>query len=177
MNEIKTKELKENVMRKIRIEKIVLSVGGTGDELEKGVKLLKLLTGKTPAKMKSRKRIPTLKVRPGLEVGAVITIRKNTIEMLKRMLEAIDNKLKRRQISENNFSFGVAEYIEIPGVEYDRSIGIKGLDITVVFQRAGRRVKLKKIKRGKFSKRQRISKVEIIKFMEENFQTEFFGKA
>ena len=177
MNEIKTKELKENVMRKIRIEKIVLSVGGTGDELEKGVKLLKLLTGKTPAKMKSRKRIPTLKVRPGLEVGAVITIRKNTIEILKRMLEAIDNKLKRRQISENNFSFGVAEYIEIPGVEYDRSIGIKGLDITVVFQRAGRRVKLKKIKRGKFSKRQRISKVEIIKFMEENFQTEFFGKA
>ncbi len=37
------------------------------------------------------------------------------------------------------------EYIEIPGVEYDRDIGIRGLDITIVFKRAGRRVRLKKL--------------------------------
>ncbi|MAG79163.1 50S ribosomal protein L5 [Candidatus Pacearchaeota archaeon] len=163
----------KNIMRTIKIEKVVLNVGATGEELEKGVKLLKILTGKKPAKMKSNKRIPTLSVRPGLEVGAVVTIRKDINEFLKRMLAAIDNKLNRNQISENNFSFGIKEYIEIPDVEYQREIGIIGFDITVVFIRSGRRVKLKKVKRGKIPKKQIISKKEIIKFMEEKFQTEF----
>ena len=162
-----------NPMREIKIEKVVLSAGGTGDDLEKGVKLLKLLTGKKPAKMKSKKRIPSLGVRPGLEVGAVVTLRKNAEEFLKKMLMAESNSLKKKQISENNFSFGVKEYIEIPGVEYERDIGIMGFDVTVVFKRTGRRVKLKKIKRGKVPKKQSISKEEIIKFMEEKFQTEF----
>ncbi|OGJ13067.1 50S ribosomal protein L5 [Candidatus Pacearchaeota archaeon RBG_19FT_COMBO_34_9] len=163
----------ENPTRKIRIEKVVLSIGGTAEQLDKGVRLLKLITEKNPSKMKSHKRIPAFGVRPKLEVGAVITIRKDNGEILKRMLTAIDNKLKRKQISENNFSFGIKEYIEIPGMEYQRDIGIMGLDITVVFKRAGRRVALRKIKKGKVSSRQKISREEIIKFMEDNFQTEF----
>ncbi len=164
---------KENPTRQIRIEKVVLSVGGTAEELEKGVKLLKLITGRIPAKMKSRKRIPAFGVRPNLEVGAVITIRKDIKTVLKRMLTAVDNKLRKKQMSENNFSFGIKEYIEIPGMDYQRDIGIMGLDITVVFKRAGRRVKLRKMKAGKIPARQKITKQEIIKFMEENFQTEF----
>lgn len=162
-----------NIMQKIKMEKVVLSVGGKGEELEKGIKLLKLLTNREPAKMMSRKRIPTLGVRPKLEVGAVVTIRENPEEILKKMLATKDNILKKSQISENNFSFGLEEYLEIPGIEYQRDIGIRGLDVTVVFKRTGRRVKLKKIKKGRIPKRQNISKQEIIKFMEENFNTEF----
>ena len=164
---------KQNIMRNIKIEKIVLSVGGIGDPLEKGVKLLEILTERKPAKMKSKRRIPTLNVRPGLEIGAVVTLRKDLKNFLKRMLSTIDNVLNKKQISENNFSFGIKEYIEIPGMEYQRDIGVMGFDVTVVFKRTGRRVKLKKIKRGKIPKRQIISKEEIIKFMEENFQVEF----
>lgn len=167
------KEKSENPMRKVRLDKVVLSVGGTGDDLEKGVKLLEILTNKKPARMKSHKRIPALGVRPKLEVGAVITIRKDAEEVLKRMLAAIDNKLKRKQMSENNFSFGLKEYIEIPGIEFNRDIGIRGFDVTVVFKRAGRRVGLKKIKRGKVSKKQIITREEIIKFMEDSFGTNF----
>ena len=162
-----------NLMREIKIEKIVLSIGGTGDNLEKGVKLLKMLTGKKPARTKSNKRIPSLGIRPKLEVGTIVTIRKNAEEFLKKMLIAIDNRLKEKQISENNFSFGIPEYIEIPETEYQRDIGIMGLDVTVVFARTGRRTGLKKIKKGKIPKRQRITKNEIIKFMENKFQTEF----
>jgi large subunit ribosomal protein L5 len=165
--------MNENVMRNIKIEKIVLSVGGTGEYLEKGYKLLEILTEKKPAKTKSRKRIPALGVRPGLEIGCVVTLRKDYNELLKRLLIAIDNVLKKKQISENNFSFGLKEYIEIPGMEYHREIGIMGFDVTVVFKRAGRRVRLKKIKQGKVPKRQVITKEEIIKFMEEHFQTQF----
>ena len=162
-----------NIMREIKIEKIVLSIGGTGEDLEKGVKLLKILTGRKPAKKKSHKRIPTLGIRPNLEVGAMVTIRQNIKEFLSKMLTTIDNRLTKKQISENNFSFGIKEYIEIPGVEYQRDIGIIGFDVTVVFKRTGKRVKLKKVKRGKIPKRQAISREEIIKFMEDNFQTEF----
>jgi large subunit ribosomal protein L5 len=169
MNEKKSK----NKMREIKIEKLVLSVGGTGDNLEKGVKLLKLLTNKKPCKTKATRRIPSLGVKPGLEVGAVVTIRKRKEELLKKFLTAEDNTLKKKQISENNFSFGIKEYIEIPGIEYHREIGIMGLDVTLVFKRAGRRVRLRKIKKGKVSKRQIITKEEIIKFMEENFDTKF----
>ena len=163
----------DNPMRKIRIEKVVLSVGGIGEELEKGYRLLEMLTNRKPAKMRSTKRIPTFGVRPKLEIGAVVTIRKNPQDVLKRMLSAIENKLRKKQISDNNFSFGIKEYIEIPGVEYQRDIGIRWFDVTVVFKRAGRRVKLRKIKMGKVSRKQIISPEEIIKFMEEQFKTEF----
>ena len=177
VNAEKVKEGSENVMRKISIEKIVLSTGGTAENLEKGFKLLKyLIKDRKPAKKRARKRIPALGVRPGLEVGTVLTIRKGNQEVLKKMLSAIENKLKKKQISENNFSFGVKEYIEIPGAEYQREIGIIGFDVTVVFKRSGRRVRLKKIKNGKIPMRQKITKEEIIKFMEENFGTKFTGK-
>ena len=164
---------KTNPMRDIKIEKVVLSIGATGEELEKSVKLLKFLTGKKPVKMRAKKRIPNFGIKPGLEIGTIVTIRRNIEEILKKMLASIDNVLKKKQISENNFSFGINEYIEIPGVEYQRDIGMRGLDVTVVFKRAGKRVKLKRIKKGRIPKRQAVSGQEIIKFMEENFGTRF----
>ena len=160
-------------MRDIKIEKVVLGIGGTGEYLEKGFKLLEILTGRKPTKTKSRKRIPALGVRLGLQIGCVVTLRKDYDELLRKLLIAVDNTLKKKQISENNFSFGVQEYIEIPGMEYHRDIGIMGFDVTIVFKRSGRRVKLRKIKRGKVPKRQVITREEIIKFMEDNFQTQF----
>jgi len=170
----KTEKLvKENLMREIKLDKVVLSVGGVAEDLEKGFQLLQIITGRKPAKTMSRKRIPSLGVRPKLEVGAVVTIRKDLKTFLKRMLDGRENTLKKSQVSENNFSFGIKEYIEIPEMEYQREIGIRGLDVTVVLKRTGRRVALKKAKRGKVSRRQNISKEEIIKFMEENFNTKF----
>jgi len=167
-----TKE--KNPMREIKIEKLAFHVGGTGAELEKGVSLLKMLfPGRKPSKMRSTKRIPTLGVRPGLEVGAVVTVRKETKELLNKMLFAIDRKLRKKQISNNNFSFGIKEYLEVPGMEYNRDIGMMGFDVTVVFKRTGRRVGQRKIARAKVPEKQRVTKQEIIKFMEENFQVKF----
>jgi len=168
-----TEKMNDNTMRKVKIEKVILGVGGIGEDLEKGVKLLKFITNKTPSKTKSNKRIPELGVRPGLFVGGVVTIRKDIESTLKRLLASVDNTLRKNQVAENGFSFGIKEYIEIPGLEYQRDIGIKGLDVTIVFQRTGKRVGLKKIKRGRIPSRHRVSKEEIIKFMEEKFNTKF----
>jgi large subunit ribosomal protein L5 len=170
---MESKENTKNKMQEITIEKIVLNVGGTGDYLEKGFKLIQLISGKKPCKKKSVKRIPTWSVRPGLEVGAVVTLRKSYEELLRKLLLAVENKIRKKQLSENNFSFGIKEYLEIPGMEYQRDIGIMGFDVTIVFKRNGRRVKLRKIKQGNIPKRQAISKQEIIKFMEDNYQVVF----
>jgi len=161
-----------NKMQTIKIEKIVLSIGGTADNLEKGFKLIQKISGKTPMKRKSNKRIPSFGVRPGLEVGVMVTIRgKQGAELLKRLLGAIENTLKKKQIAENSFSFGIKEYIEIPNMEYLREVGIIGLDVSVTFVRPGKRVIRKKIKRGKLPQKQNISKEEIIEFMKKNFNT------
>ena len=87
------------------------------------------------------------------------------------MLTAVDNKFKKKQVSDNHFSFGIKEYIEIPGMEYQRDIGIRGLNITVVFSRPGLRVKRKKIKHGRVPKKHYVKKEEIIKYMGDNFKT------
>jgi large subunit ribosomal protein L5 len=166
---------KENPMRSIRLEKVVLSCGATGPDLEKSKLLLELLTGKKAQIISAgpKRRIPAFGVKPGLDLGTSVTLRgKEAFENLKKLLGAVDNYLDEEQIAENGFSFGIKEYIEIPGVEYQRTIGIRGLNVTAVFIRAGVRVKRKKIKKGKIPKKQNVTKEEIISYMEENFETE-----
>ncbi len=164
----------ENQMRKVKIEKILLSAGATGDDLKRAKKLLEFVSGKKAQILASSKRIPEFDVRPGLEVGTRVTLRgEEAISLLKRLLGAMDNEIKKKQVSDNHFSFGIKEYIEIPGAEYQRDIGIRGFNVTVVFTRAGARVKLKKIKRGHVPKRQFVTKDEIMKYMKEAFKTKF----
>ena len=168
------KNQKDNPMRKIFIEKVVLSAGGTSDNLAKAKKLLEFLTARKAQIIVSQKRIPDFGVRPGLEVGTQVTLRgKNALDMLRRLLGALDNKLSRRQVADSHISFGIKEYIEIPGAEYQRDIGIRGFNTTIVFSRAGLRVKRKKIKRGSVGRNQYVKKEDVVKFMEEQFKTEF----
>lgn len=163
-------------MREIKLEKVVLNIGGVGEKLDKGEILLKAITGKKPVKVKAVRRIPTWNVRPGLDVGIKVTLRgEDAINMVKKLLPAIDNTLKEKQIQNNCFSFGIHEYIEIPGVEYIREVGIMGFEATVVFSRAGKSVEKKKIKRGK-SRRLTVTREEIEAFLVSKFKTEILRK-
>lgn len=174
MNKQKTQAKLENPMRTIKMEKIVLSCGATGQDIERSKKLLEILSSKKAQIIKTgpNRRIPDFGVTPKMEVGTRVTLRRDAAaNLLKRLLGAIDNSLKENQIVENGFSFGIHEYIEIPGTEYQRDIGIRGLNVTVVFARAGARVKRKKIKSGRLPGKQHITPEEIIKYMEENFST------
>jgi large subunit ribosomal protein L5 len=156
----------ENVMRKPVLEKVVLNCGGTAEKLEKSVKLLEILTGKKVKEVVSSKRIPSLGVRPGLKTGCTVTLRgKEKEALLRRLLGANDYTIKKKQVADNHFSFGIKEYLEIPDMEYQRNIGIVGLDVTAVFKRAGKRVAFKKIKHGKVPRRQDVTKEEIIDYL------------
>lgn len=169
----------QNPMKKVRLEKVVLSCGATGPNLEKAKKLLEMITERKAQIVNSgpKRRIPNFNVKPDMPLGTSVTLRgKIASELLKRLLVAIDNKLRRKQIARNGFSFGIQEYIEIPGLEYKREIGIRGLNVTASFIRAGVRVKRKKIKSGRMPERQYVHKDEIMEFMKENFNTEMIGK-
>src|SRR3989344_2474278 len=165
-----------NVMRKPFVEKVVLSACATENNLVKAKKLLELLSGRKAQIIKAgpKRRIPELGVKPGMELGTRVTLRGDkALDILRRLLGAIDNKLKRKQIADNHFSFGIEEYIDIPDMEYVREIGVRGFNTSVVFARAGLRAQRKKIKRGRVPKKQHVTPDEIINYMEENFKTKF----
>ena len=130
------------------------------------------LSGMKAYKTKAKKRIPTFGIRPGLEIGCKVTVRKDKEKLLKRLLASVNNQIRMKKIQDNHFSFGIDEYIEIPGIEYQRDIGILGLDVTVVFARKGKRVKIRKIKKGKLPRKQNVSKEEIKEFLIKKFDVE-----
>jgi len=166
----------ENPMREIKLEKVVLNIGGVAEKLDKGKILLEAISGKKAMKVKATKRIPAWSVRPGLEVGVKVTLRgKEALEMIKKLLPAIDNTLKEKQIQDNCFSFGIKEYIEIPGVEYIREVGVMGFEVTAVFSRAGKSVEKKKVKRGK-ARRLIVTRKEIENYLVTKFNTEILRK-
>jgi large subunit ribosomal protein L5 len=168
--------MKNNIMRTPKIEKVVLNVGGTGDKVEKGFILLEKLTGKKAVKVTTQKRIPTWNVRPGLIVGAKVTLRgKDADDFITRVLPAISNTIKEKQVRPNFVSFGIHEYIEIPGMEYIREVGIMGFELTIVFVRAGKRIEKRKVKRGK-ARRQDVTVEEITKIMEDKFKVKILRK-
>ncbi|HJO14628.1 MAG TPA: 50S ribosomal protein L5 [Candidatus Pacearchaeota archaeon] len=165
----------KNPMQEIEIEKMVLHCGGTEDKLEKSIKLLEMISGsKKIYVVRSTRRIPTFGISPGKKSGAKITIRDKVKikELLERFFVSMDNELPKKQITTNQVCFGIPEYIEIPGLEYNRDIGITGFEVMLVFKRKGKSVKLRKIKKGKYPKRQDVAKEEIENYMESKFNLE-----
>jgi large subunit ribosomal protein L5 len=175
MTKQKSESEGQNIMRIPRIDKVVLSAGATGNDLDKAFKLLELISERKPQIIKSgpKKRIPAFGVKPNMSLGVNVTLRgQEATDILKKLLGAIDNSLKNKQIDTNHFSFGIDEYINIPGMKYVREIGIRGFNVTVVFERQGVRVKKKKAKEGKLPRKQHINPKEIISFMKGKFNTE-----
>jgi large subunit ribosomal protein L5 len=163
----------ESQMKKIMIEKLTLNFcAGTNQKLlDKGFKLIQMISGKTPVKTVSNKRIPSWGLRPGLPIGCKITLRgKEANEMLSKLLEGIDKTLKEKSFdSQGNFSFGLKEYIDVPSLKYDPDIGIIGFEAAVTLYRKGYRVMRRKGMKTKISKTHRISAEEAKNFVRSNF--------
>ena len=163
----------ENQMRKIYLEKVTLNIGAGKEQamLDKSVKLIENLTGKKPIRTLCKKRIPAWGLRPGLPIGCKLTLRgEEAAAILKRMLNAKAHKLSQDKFDdEGNLTFGVPEYIDIEGARYDPDIGIIGLQITATLNRAGFRIKRRKLQKKSLPKRHRITREDAIQFMKDNF--------
>lgn len=168
-----------HVMRQIKIEKINLNlgVGAPGENLEKAIRLLQKISQAKPVKTKSKRRIPTWGIRPNLEIGARVTLRgKKAQELLKNLLLAVKNTVKKSSFdNRGNFSFGIPEYINIPGIEYDAAIGIIGLEVAVTLQRPGFRIRRRRIKQKAIPPRHNIAQEEAVSFVKKTFNTTVIG--
>ncbi len=168
----KKAEQKNNIMREIKISQISLNIGAGKDEnkMKKAIILLQKISNMKPIKTTSKKRIPGWGLRVGLPIGCKVTIRKNTSGMLKRLLAAKENILSMRNFdTQGNFSFGIPEYIDIEGMEYDPELKIMGLEVAVGLSRPGFRIKNRKNKTKKIDNSHKITKDEAIAFVKEKF--------
>jgi large subunit ribosomal protein L5 len=161
----------ENPMRKIRIDKVVINIGfaKTPERLEAAVALLKKMTSMEPVVIKAKGRT-TFGTSKGKPMGAKATLRGNAAsEFLKKAFGAVENKIRLRSFSGGNFSFGIKEYIDIPGMQYDPEIGIIGMDVCVSLERPGYRVKRRHIRSAALGADHEIKREEAAEFMRGQF--------
>ena len=134
-------QITESPMKKISLEKIVLNmgVGKSGDIIEVAKRALEQISGKKPASRSARETQRDWGIRKGEPIGVAVTIRgDDAVALLKRLFDAKGNILKSRSFDNfGNYSFGINEHIDIPGVKYDPHIGILGLGISLTLSRPG----------------------------------------
>lgn len=135
----------KSVMEVPRVEKVVLNMG-LGEAilnvkiLDSAVDELGLISGQKAVITKAKKSIATFKLRQGMPIGAMVTLRKDRMfEFLDRLLNiSIPRVRDFKGVSpkafdgKGNFSMGVKEQLIFPEINYDKIDKIKGLNITIV---------------------------------------------
>ena len=163
-------------MLKPKIEKVVINccVGKSGEPLEKAMRILQELTGQKPSIRRAKKTIKDFGIRRKEPIACVVTLRgERAREFLSRAFQAVDNRISKSSFDEmGNFSFGIKEHIDIPGVKYDPELGIIGMDVSVALERPGFRVKRRRRARSKIGTEHLLSPDEAISFIREEFNVE-----
>lgn len=151
-----------------------ISVGKSGEPLEKASKVLEQLTGQKPMKRKAKKTIRDFGIRKGEPISCVVTLRKEkAVEFLSRTLKAVDNRISKDCFDKNgNFSFGIKEHIEIPGTKYMPELGIFGMDISVGLGRGGYRVKEKRRAKSRIGRSHQLRPEEAVAFVKDTMGVE-----
>ncbi|MBN2723658.1 MAG: 50S ribosomal protein L5 [Deltaproteobacteria bacterium] len=149
-NETISKKLQEefgykNVMEIPRLKKIVLNVG-LGDAIqnpkliESAFEEIKIITGRKPVITKAKKSVANFKLREGMKIGVMVTLRREAMyEFLDRLVAlALPRTRDFKGISakgfdgRGNYTLGIREQIIFPEINYDNIEKISGLNITVV---------------------------------------------
>ncbi len=135
----------KNKMRVPRLQKIVVNMG-LGEAIQ-NIKVLDsatseimTITGQKPMPTKAKKSIANFKLRKGMPIGCMVTLRKDRMyEFFDRLVNiALPRVRDFRGISgksfdgRGNYSLGIKEQIIFPEIDYDKIDKIKGLNITIV---------------------------------------------
>ncbi|MGD2012401.1 MAG: 50S ribosomal protein L5 [Desulfobacterales bacterium] len=134
-----------NVMQVPRLEKVVLNMG-LGEAIQ-NIKLLdtaaeelQIIAGQHPVITRAKKSIAAFKLREGMPIGCMVTLRRNRMYdfFYKLVNVALPRVRDFRGISgkafdgRGNYSLGIKEHIIFPEIDYDKIDKIKGLNISVV---------------------------------------------
>ena len=134
-----------NVMQVPRLSKVVVNMG-LGDAIE-NVKVIEtaaaeigIITGQKPVVTKARKSIANFKLREGVPIGVMVTLRRDQMYHFLDKLIAIALPRVRdfKGVSpkgfdgRGNYTLGIKEQIMFPEVNYDKIDKIRGMNITIV---------------------------------------------
>jgi large subunit ribosomal protein L5 len=135
----------DNIMAVPRIEKIVVNMGlGEATQntklLDPLVADLASITGQKPVTTKAKKSIAAFKVRAGMSIGAMVTLRNdNMYEFLDRLIStALPRVRDFRGVStksfdgRGNYTLGLRDQLIFPEVDYSKVEKLKGMNITIV---------------------------------------------
>jgi large subunit ribosomal protein L5 len=133
-----------NIMQVPKIVKITVNMGvgeAVADRkvMDAAVADLTKITGQKPMVTKSRKAIATFKLRQGLAVGCMVTLRGDRMyEFLDRLISIAMPRIRdfrgvspRSFDGRGNYSLGIKEQIIFPEIQYDQIDTIRGMDITI----------------------------------------------
>ncbi|MCA9860170.1 MAG: 50S ribosomal protein L5 [Thermomicrobiales bacterium] len=135
----------DNVMQVPKLEKIVVNIGlGEAVQNAKAVDAavgdLGQITGQKPVVTRAKKSIAAFKLREGMPIGAMVTLRGEMMyEFLDRLIAVSLPRIRDfRGISPNsfdgrgNYTLGVREQLIFPEIDYDKIDRTRGLEVTIV---------------------------------------------
>lgn len=134
-----------NTMQIPKIDKIVINMG-LGEAIhnikiiDSAVEELKQISGQQPVVTRAKKSIASFKLREGMPIGCMVTLRKKRMyDFLNKLVNvALPRVRDFRGISgkafdgAGNYSLGVKEQLIFPEIEYDKIDKIKGLNVSIV---------------------------------------------
>lgn len=165
-----------NQMHALHIDKVVvhMGVGESGEKLVKAEDVMKKITGHTPVRSVAKRTLPAFSIRKGAPIGCKVTLRGDDAEkFIQTALTINQRRLSASQFdATGNFSFGIEEHTDFPGMSYDPSIGIFGMDVNVALQRHGVRITRRRIGQTRLPARQKVHRDEAMTFMKEHYQVE-----
>lgn len=165
----------DHPMRAILIDKVVVNIalGQSGERLHKVAQILEQITGQKASLRKAKRTIKEFGIRKGEPIACMVTLRgMKAYNFLKKALEAVGNVVKESSFDKfGNLSFGIREYIMIPGVKYDPTVGMFGMDVVVALARPGFRVARRRRRKGVIPSRHRITREEAMLFFKYVFGT------
>jgi large subunit ribosomal protein L5 len=135
----------ENTMAVPRLEKIVINMG-LGEATQNSKMLdplvgdLATIAGQKPVTTRARKSIAAFKVREGMPIGAMVTLRGDKMyEFLDRLISiALPRVRDFRGVStksfdgRGNYTLGIRDQLIFPEIDYSKVDKLKGMNITIV---------------------------------------------
>jgi len=134
----------QNEMQVPKITKITVNMGvgeAVADRkvMDAAVADLTKITGQKPSIRKAKKAVASFKIRAGLPVGCMVTLRGDRMyEFLDRLINIAMPRIRdfrgvspRSFDGRGNYSLGVKEQIIFPEIQYDQIDQIRGMDITI----------------------------------------------
>ncbi|WP_276253348.1 50S ribosomal protein L5 [Halomontanus rarus] len=177
MSEATDTETGLHEMREPRIEKVVvhMGVGRGGRDLGRAEDIIEEVTGQQSVRTLAKRTEPEFGIRQGEPIGTKVTLRGDDAhDFLETALSLAD--LSATQFDDTgNFSFGVEEHTDFPSQEYDPSIGIYGLDVTVNLVRPGYRVAKRDKASQSIPSNHRLTPEDAIVYLEASFDVDVEG--